>query len=68
MTTAPPQESGGFLRRLGYYALGIAVGLMLLGMFQAKKQMALRAQEAESRQIEQREDSTGSTPSVEQGP
>lgn len=62
MTTTPPQESGGFLRRLGYYAIGIAVGLMLLGMFQAKKQMAIRAQEAEARELERGAESTNPEP------
>lgn len=50
------------MRRLGYYAIGIAVGLMLLGMFQAKKQMAIRAQEAEARELERGAESTNPEP------
>ncbi|RMH10593.1 MAG: hypothetical protein D6695_11150 [Planctomycetota bacterium] len=36
-----PRSSGStFVQRLGYYALGIAMGLMLLGFFQMQRRIA----------------------------
>jgi hypothetical protein len=37
----------GFGRRAGYYLMGIAIGLVMLGLFQYAKQRARQAQAAE---------------------
>lgn len=39
-----PSDRAGFMRRLAYYAIGLAIGCMMLGMFQH-----LRTQEHRSR-------------------
>lgn len=45
-------DSGTFRRRLGYYALGVAIGLMALGFFQRGRHAATETQReaAESRE------------------
>lgn len=56
----PPSlnSKADFMRRLGYYAIGIAIGFLLLGMFQQ-----LRAREFAARQAP-----SGQTPGVHPGP
>ncbi len=42
-----PDTSSTFPQRLGYYILGIAIGLMVLGMFQMQRRFAAQQQAAE---------------------
>lgn len=53
-------------QRFGYYFIGIAIGLVLLGFFMSSRQRAVRAQEAEA-QAAERSGSAESAGSVEQG-
>ncbi len=50
-----PSARAGFMRRLSYYAVGLALGFMLLGLFQklrTKEHMArLAAQEARDAEL-----------------
>lgn len=50
-------DSGTFRRRLGYYALGVAIGLMALGFFQRGRHAATESQReaAEARETRQQE-------------
>lgn len=55
--TKAPNERAGFLRRLGIYLLGVALGFLILGMFrergkvEAEKRAAQRAA-AEAQSLE----------------
>jgi hypothetical protein len=39
-----PDTGSSFMQRLGYYILGIALGLMILGWFQIQKMQAKATQ------------------------
>ncbi|GAB4384877.1 MAG: hypothetical protein Kow0022_08840 [Phycisphaerales bacterium] len=39
-----PNTGSTFSQRLGYYMLGIAIGLMLLGWFQMQRRIAVQQQ------------------------
>lgn len=43
-----PDTGSTFPQRLSYYMLGIALGLVILGMFQMQRRMAARHQAAAS--------------------
>jgi hypothetical protein len=59
-TSEPTRQSArqGFLRRLGYYAIGLALGFVLLGFFQQRRagEKFLREQAAQTGQLERGED------------
>lgn len=42
-----PNTGSTFTQRLGYYMLGIAIGLMVLGWFQMQRRIAVQQQAAE---------------------
>ncbi len=42
-----------FMRRLSYYLIGVAIGLVLLGMFQVRRQSEARQREARRQAAEQ---------------
>ena len=43
MQRPAPDTGSSFMQRLGYYALGIALGLMILGWIQIQKSRAKQA-------------------------
>ncbi len=47
-----PDTGSTFMQRLGYYALGISVGLLLLGWIQVQKVRARNSQPPPSSQVE----------------
>jgi hypothetical protein len=48
-----PDKWKGFIRRLSYYFTGIAIGLMVLGLFHLSKQREARLQEERAKQAQQ---------------
>jgi len=45
-TRPPPRRKGEFPRRLGLYLLGVAIGLIMLGLIQQAKRAATAPQPA----------------------
>ncbi|MEM1184892.1 MAG: hypothetical protein AAGI53_07800 [Planctomycetota bacterium] len=62
MERQSPNASNGLLRRLGYLAIGIAIGIPIAGYYQSQRKKAVTQQQQERAEAAQAEGAGSDTP------
>lgn len=65
MERQPPNASNGLLRRLGYLAIGIAIGIPIAGYYQSQRKKAVTQQQQERAEAAQAEGTGSETPETD---